>query len=33
MGIEVRNITKTFGIFTALTDVSLSVASGDRSAH
>ncbi len=29
MGIEVRNITKTFGTFTALTDVSLSVATGE----
>jgi len=29
MGIEVRNITKTFGAFTALRDVSLSVATGE----
>jgi sulfate transport system ATP-binding protein len=29
MGIEVRNITKTFGTFTALRDVSLSVATGE----
>ena len=29
MGIEVRNITKTFGAFTALKDVSLSVATGE----
>ncbi|MEN6405103.1 MAG: sulfate ABC transporter ATP-binding protein [Thermoguttaceae bacterium] len=29
MGIEVRNITKTFGTFTALDDVSLSVATGE----
>jgi len=29
MGIEVRNITKTFGSFTALGDVSLSVATGE----
>jgi sulfate/thiosulfate transport system ATP-binding protein len=29
MGIEVRNITKTFGSFTALRDVSLSVATGE----
>ncbi len=29
MGIEVRNITKTFGAFTALNDVSLSVATGE----
>ena len=29
MGIEVRNITKTFGVFTALSDVSLSVATGE----
>ena len=29
MGIEARNITKTFGSFTALRDVSLSVATGE----
>jgi sulfate transport system ATP-binding protein len=29
MGIEVRNISKTFGTFTALCDVSLSVATGE----
>ena len=29
MGIEVRNITKTFGTFTALDDVSLTVATGE----
>ncbi len=29
MGIEVRNITKTFGSFTALSDVSLTVATGE----
>ncbi len=29
MGIEVRNITKTFGTFTALRDVSLTVATGE----
>ncbi len=29
MSIEVRNITKTFGTFTALRDVSLSVATGE----
>ena len=29
MGIDVRNITKTFGAFTALRDVSLSVATGE----
>lgn len=29
MGIEVRNITKTFGSFTALNNVSLSVATGE----
>ena len=29
MGIEVHNITKTFGAFTALRDVSLSVATGE----
>ncbi len=29
MGIEVRNITKTFGTFTALRDVSLGVATGE----
>ena len=29
MGIEVRNISKTFGAFTALDDVSLSVATGE----
>lgn len=29
MGIEVRNITKTFGAFTALDNVSLSVATGE----
>ncbi len=29
MGIEVRNITKTFGAFTALKDVNLSVATGE----
>jgi sulfate transport system ATP-binding protein len=29
MGIEVHNITKTFGTFTALRDVSLSVATGE----
>lgn len=29
MGIEARNITKTFGAFTALRDVSLSVATGE----
>jgi len=29
MGIEVRNITKTFGAFTALRDVSLTVATGE----
>src|SRR3990172_3159472 len=29
MGIDVRNITKTFGAFTALSDVSLSVATGE----
>ncbi len=29
MGIDVRNITKTFGAFTALKDVSLSVATGE----
>jgi sulfate/thiosulfate transport system ATP-binding protein len=29
MGIEVRDITKTFGAFTALRDVSLSVATGE----
>ena len=29
MGIEVRNITKTFGAFTALRDVSLGVATGE----
>ncbi|NLF57612.1 MAG: sulfate ABC transporter ATP-binding protein, partial [Candidatus Hydrogenedens sp.] len=29
MGIEVRNITKTFGGFTALRDVSLDVPDGE----
>ena len=29
MGIEVRHISKTFGVFTALRDVSLSVATGE----
>ena len=29
MGIDVRNITKTFGAFTALRDVTLSVATGE----
>ena len=29
MGIEVRNISKTFGAFTALRDVSLTVATGE----